>query len=63
MDKYKELLRDIATMIADANRENFLLNAELERTKQQLAEAEERLETVVAKRAVEMMTEEVKHDA
>lgn len=62
MDKYNELLRDIARLIADTDRENFLLKCELDGTKQRLAAAEEQLETVVAKRAVEML-QEVKKDA
>lgn len=40
MDKYTELIKDIANLIADTNRENFLLKCELRDTKQQLAEAE-----------------------
>lgn len=62
MDKYTELLKDIARLIVDADRENFLLKCELDGTKQKLAAAEDQLETVVAKRAVEMM-QEVKKDA
>lgn len=57
MDKYTELLRDIARLIVDTDRENFILKADLERTKQQLAHAEDQLETVVAKNAAEMMRE------
>lgn len=77
MDKYNELLRDIAAIIANTDRDNFLLKAELERVKGQLDAAEERtaraekraaaaedqLETVVAKRAAEMMWEEGNTDA
>lgn len=43
MDKYNELLKDIATLIADTNRENFLLKCELNRTKEQLAAAESKI--------------------
>lgn len=57
MDKYTELLRDIARLIVDTDRENFILKADLERTKQQLAHAEDQIETVVAKRAAEMLQE------
>ena len=72
MDKYNELLKDIARMIADTDRENFLLKCDLENTKAQLAaaedriaraerkraDAEEQLETVVAKNAIKMMQED-----
>ena len=58
MDKYNELLLDIARLIADTNRENFLLRSDLERTKQALATAEGQLEDVVATAAVEMMRNE-----
>lgn len=63
MDKYNALLRDIAAIIANADRDNFLLKCELERVKGQLAAAEDQLETVVAKRAAEMMQEEDKANA
>lgn len=72
MDKYNELLKDIARMIADTDRENFLLKCDLENAKAQLAAAEDRiaraekqkaaaeeqLETVVAKQAIKMMQED-----
>lgn len=77
MDKYNQLLLDIARLIADTDRENFLLKCDLENTKAQLAAAEDRiahaekrqaaaedqLERVVAERAVEMMKEEGKRGA
>lgn len=77
MDKYNELLRDIAALIANTDRDNFLLKCELERVKGQLdaaetradladkraAAAEDQLENVVAKRAAEMMWEEGNTDA
>ena len=77
MDKYNELLRDIAALIVNTDRDNFLLKCELERVKGQLdaaeeradradkraAEAEDQLETVVAKRAAEMIWEEDNTDA
>lgn len=77
MDKYNQLLLDIARLIADTDRENFLLKCDLENTKDQLAAAEDRiaraekekafaeeqLENVVAERAVEMMKEEGKRGA
>lgn len=44
MDKYNELLKDIAVLIADAHRENFLLNCELEETRKMLDIAEKKLE-------------------
>lgn len=40
MDKYTELLKDFAKLIADTDRENFLLKHELDVTKQKLAAAE-----------------------
>lgn len=43
MDKYRELLKDIATLIADAQRENFLLSSELEYTKELLTRAEKKI--------------------
>lgn len=43
MDKYKELIKDIAEIIADQGRENFLLKHELEKTKAQLFAAESKL--------------------
>ena len=43
MNKYDELLKDIARLIADANRENFLLKCELSNTKEQLAAAESKI--------------------
>lgn len=61
MEKYTELIKDIARLIVDADRENILLKCDLERTKQQLAKAEEQLETVVAKHVVAMEKEGAKH--
>lgn len=43
MDKYKQLINDIAEIIADQGRENFLLKHELEKTKAQLLAAESKL--------------------
>ena len=63
MDKYKELLKDIATIIADAHRENFLLSSELERVKGQLEAAETKIEDIVARQAVAMMAQEDAGDA
>lgn len=37
MDKYNELIKDIARLIADTNRENFLLKCELDAVKAELA--------------------------
>ena len=53
MDKYKELIKDVADLIADTRRENYLLTCELERTKQALDAAEERIIKLVADRAAE----------
>ena len=39
-EKYNELIKDIACIIADAERENFLLRCELEETRAQLEKAE-----------------------
>lgn len=72
MDKYTELLKDIANLIANTDRESFLLGVELRDTKEKLAaaevkiahsekalaEAHEQIETLVARRAVEMMQED-----
>lgn len=58
MDKYTELLKDIARLIVDADRENFLLKSELSRTRTMLAGMEQQLETVVAENAVNMMRED-----
>lgn len=58
MDKYNQLLLDIARLIVDTDRENFLLKTDLERVKGQLEVAEEQLETVVAKNAVQMIAED-----
>lgn len=72
MDKYNQLLLDIAHLIADTDRENILLKYDLQNTKEQLAAAEDRiaraekekavaeeqLETVVAKQAIQMMQED-----
>lgn len=48
MDKYTELLKDIATLIADTSRENFLLKHELNRTQEQLAAAEHKIADALA---------------
>lgn len=48
MDKYTELLKDIATLIADTNRENFLLKCELNRAQEQLADAEHKIADALA---------------
>lgn len=72
MDKYNQLLLDIARLIADKDRENILLKYDLENAEAQLkaaedriaraekerAAAEEQLETVVAKQAIKMMQED-----
>lgn len=77
MDKYTELLKDIATLIADTNRENFLLKCDLEKTKNQLNAAEakisareaelecanERISDLVAVKAVALLAEEGAADA
>ena len=44
MDKYTTLLTDIATLIADQNREKYFLKHELDDTKKQLAEAESKID-------------------
>lgn len=54
MEKYTQLIKDIARLIAGTDRENILLKCDLERTKHQLAKAEEQLETVVAQHVVAM---------
>ena len=61
-EKYSELIKDIATMIADQDRENYLLKMELENVKAQLehcerqrAAAEAQLEDVVARNACKCM--------
>ena len=43
-EKYSELIKDIATMIADQDRENYLLKMELENVKAQLEHCEKRRE-------------------
>lgn len=48
MEKYKEMIKDIATLIADTDRENFLLKCQLEETQKQLAAAEQKLAQVDA---------------
>lgn len=77
MDKYTELLKDIAALIANTDRENFLLKCDLERAQQQLSAAEEkikarevelecaneRISDLVAVHAVGMMAEEGKRRA
>lgn len=40
MDKYTTLLTDIATLIADQNRENYFLKHELDGVKKELEAAE-----------------------
>lgn len=60
MDKYTELIKDIATLIADTNRENFLLKCELRDTKQQLADAESKI--AGARAFVEKYEQECKED-
>lgn len=61
MDKYTELLKDFARIIADTDRENFLLKHDLDVTKQKLAKAEaeiESLENSIAKMIVRVAGEE-----
>ena len=72
MDKYTELLKDIARVSADTDREKFLLKCELDAVKaalrdaegeikrkdQKIAAAEDQLETAVAKQAIQMMQED-----
>lgn len=48
MDKYTELLKDIATLIADTHRENFLLKCELQQAQKQLEASEERIAAALA---------------
>lgn len=43
MDKYKELIKEIATIITDQARENYLLKHDLEKTRAQLHAAESKL--------------------
>ena len=57
MDKYTALIKDIARLIVDADRENFLLKCDLERAQSQIASMEEQLENAVAKNAAAMMRE------
>ena len=40
MDKYTELIKDIARLIVDTERENFLLKCELDTVKAELTNAE-----------------------
>ena len=61
-EKYSELIKDIATIIADQERENYLLKMELENVKSQLEYcerqrelAENDLEDVVARNACKCM--------
>ena len=77
MDKYTELLKDIAKLIAETDRENFLLKYDLEKAEKQLNAAEakikareaelecanERISDLVAVKAVAMMAEEEKLNA
>lgn len=72
MDKYTELLKDIARVIADTDRESILFKYELKnaeamleaaeekikRKDAELAAAHEQIETLVAKNAVKMMQED-----
>lgn len=72
MDKYEQLLKDIARLIADTDRENIILKYDLENTKAQLEAAEskikckdadltaayDKIETLVAKQAIQMMQED-----
>ena len=46
MDKYKELIKDVADLISDARRENFLLSVELDEVKAQLSAAEARIKAL-----------------
>lgn len=77
MDKYTELLKDIAKLIAETERENFLLKYDLEKAEKQIGAAEEkikeqraelesaneRISDLVAASAVLMMAEEGEKDA
>lgn len=46
MDKYTELLKDIASLIADTNRENVILKYDLESVNKKLAEAESKIAVI-----------------
>ena len=61
MDKYTEMLKDFARLIADTDRENFLLKHELDVTKKKLEKAEaeiEQLQEGIAKVIVRVNAEE-----
>lgn len=62
MDKYTELLKDFARLIADTDRENFLLKHELDVTKQKLEKAEaeiEHMQESIARMISNLVAEEV----
>ncbi|MBQ5641239.1 MAG: hypothetical protein IIV05_05470 [Ruminococcus sp.] len=77
MDKYTELLKDIAKLIAETERENFLLKYDLEKAQEKISAAEEKIKSreaeiesanerisdLTAANAIMMMTEEGKADA
>ena len=61
-EKYTDLIKEIAGIISDGERERYLLSAELERTKAKLDAAEAKIEELVAAHAVAMMkAEEARH--
>lgn len=65
-NKYKELLKDFACLIADTDRENFLLKHELDVTKQKLEKAEaeiEHMQESIARMIGNLSAEEVDANA
>lgn len=63
MDKYTDLIKAIACVIADTDRENFLLKHELDVVKQRLSKAEAEIEGMqdgVAKMICNLAAEEEK---
>lgn len=61
MDKYTEMLKDFARLIADTDRENFLLKHELEKTKALLDKANAEIDSLqdgIAKMIVKINAEE-----
>lgn len=54
-EKYAELIKEIAGIISDGERECVLLKYELERTKKALDEAEAKIIELVAENAALMM--------
>lgn len=61
--KYSDLIKTIAGIISDNDREIFYLRNELERVKKQLKASEAKVEELVAQQALSMMVKEEKRNA